>query len=81
MTEIKHTEHVMTVTRRTHEIVLTGRQIADMVLLMHGIPPGGRDVRVTFDVPCGGDYSGLTLDVSTQSPITITWTETEETKT
>lgn len=67
-----------TTTRKTSTIVLTGRQIADMVLLAHGIPPGGRDVRVTFDVPCGGDYSGETLAVTTANPLTIEWTETEE---
>jgi hypothetical protein len=61
--------------KRTSMIVLTGRQIAEMVLREHGIPVGNRDVHVTFDVPGKRGQSNQAIHVSTRCPITVTWTE------
>lgn len=62
--------------KKTSMIVLTGRQIAEMVLREHGIPVGNRDVHVTFDVPSKDTRTGTkTVNVSTRCPITVTWTE------
>lgn len=61
--------------KKTSMIVLTGRQIAEMVLREHGIPVGNRDVHVTFDVPSKDGRSNKTVNVSTRCPITVTWTE------
>lgn len=42
------------------------------------VPATAKDVTVTFRVPDGGDYSGVTLDVEDALPVTVTWvTETE----
>jgi hypothetical protein len=35
------------------------------------------NARVSFEVPCGGDWSGYMLDVDKDHPIHVTWTTSE----
>jgi hypothetical protein len=79
-TDTRTRVEVVTTTKRTSTITLTGRMIAEMVMREHDIPLGSVDVQVTFDVPGGGDWSNETINVSTDHPITVTWTQTQETR-
>lgn len=59
---------VTTVTTTRLKIVLDGNRLKKAL----GLPDSAT---VTFTVPNGGDYSGRTLDVDKDSPITVSWTE------
>lgn len=66
-----------TTVRRDCELILTSDHIRAL-LSKSGIHiPDG--VTVQFTVPRGGDYSGMTLDIDEENPLTIRWyTQTTE---
>ena len=69
-------EVVTTKVTKTHRLEMSGRNIISM-LRSDGldVPP---NATVTFEVPTGGDYSGMTVDVNGDHPVTISWTTHEE---
>jgi len=53
-----------------HELELTQEEILDMLKVRYPDQfKEGRAMSVTFRVPSGGDYSGLTLDIDKDTPI------------
>lgn len=74
--EIKTSLTTTTETTRVSTILLTGKQIADMVCEVNGVRLSGR-ISVTFDVPGGADWSNTTLEIDEEHPVTVTWTEVD----
>ena len=61
------------VVRTTYEVKLRGSHIIDMLNEQcHSIP---HSASVTLNIPMGGDYSGMSLDVNGHTPVTVRWEE------
>jgi len=71
-------KRIAVTTRTEYAVTISGVEILDM-LRERGmkIPPMAQ---VTFDVPSGGDYSGMTIDINVDNPVTVSWKTTEESK-
>lgn len=66
---------VTTQTTVVTELTLVGDDIIDMLRVKYpDVFKEGRAMSVTFRVPSGGDYSGLTLDIDDVNPIIATVT-------
>lgn len=50
-----------------------GDLIQTLINIGYDVP---RNAEVFIHVPGGGDWSNMNLDVDSDSPLTITWTET-----
>jgi len=65
----------VTTVQKTHTIKLTG---ADIIELMeengHEISKEG-NIKVTFTVPGGADWSGMEIEIDNDYPIEVEWTE------
>ena len=62
----------MKITQRTTKRVtyeLLGSDIAKLL----NIPEGASGIEVTVQVPSGGDYSGMTLDVDEDMPVVVSF--------
>ena len=62
-------EVLASTTTRVH---LTGKDIVQLLVDASEIEPGGFEkLTVTFNVPTGGDYSGMTLDMLQDCDLTV----------
>jgi len=52
-------------------ITLTKEDIIEFLRMKQKNVPDNAEV--SFDVPSGGDYSGVTLDIDSDNPITVTY--------
>ena len=74
---------VNTVTTRTFELQLNGRDIIDCVRQElkaqggHNIADLPDNAEVTFYVPGGGDWSNTSIDITDEYPIRISWKITD----
>lgn len=51
-------------------IQLTGKDIIRLLVAANKIK-ATKETTVTIDIPSGGDYSGMTLDIDKDCPITV----------
>jgi hypothetical protein len=70
---------IRTTTTSKHRLELTRKEIIEALQNDNYCVPNNAEVFV--EVPGGGDYSNTTLDLDSDVPLIITWTETSETKT
>lgn len=72
----KQTLNVHTVTTRRLTVQLDRK---DLVTFLESkgfkIP---RDASVYFQVPGGADWSGMAIDIDSDNPVTVAWSELEE---
>lgn len=65
-----------TTTTKQRVIKLTGQQIIELLRKAgHDVP---YNAEVSFLVPSGGDYSGMTVDIGLCDPVTVKWVEITE---
>lgn len=73
MPEIKHETKVTTVTE--HTVTITKNDLLRWLKRREGLDPKDQSVRVTIQVPRGGDYSGDILDLDDIGGVTVYWLE------
>jgi len=57
----------------THTVTLSGKDIIDMLHEMGTSYTPGANATVEFEVPSGGDYSGMSVDFLSEERVTVTW--------
>jgi len=57
----------------THTVTLSGKDIIDMLHEMGTNYAPGANATVEFEVPSGGDYSGMSVDFLSEERVTVTW--------
>lgn len=67
-----------TVTTRRLTIELSREDLLEFLETKGLKPPQLVNASVYFQVPSGGDWSGMDIDIDKDHPVTVTWTETEE---
>jgi len=77
MSTLKLTKSITTTTKKSITIKLTAEDIISLLASDGALPPDAYDcTEVSFDVPGGGDYSNMRLDIDRDCPVTATY-ETE----
>jgi hypothetical protein len=72
MSEVITTKVVTTTVKKT--VTLDRKAIQRLLAqVMSGVPV---DANIYIDIPGGGDWSNTSLDISSDNPVTIEWTET-----
>lgn len=70
-------EHIIaTKTTRSHRIKITGNIILEYLKLQ--IPNIPDNAEVYFEVPSGGDWSGMKVDINDDNPVVVIFHESEE---
>jgi hypothetical protein len=59
----------------THEVSVSGTELLEL-LREHFKQVIPQHARVCVQVPRGGDYSGIELEIDQYCPITVTWSQT-----
>jgi len=67
-----------TVIKTVNKIELDADDLRLMMVKHHKVPKGAV-VRIYFQVPGGGDWSGEVVDISSHSPLTVEWETKVET--
>lgn len=62
------------------QIELTGKDIVEILSSKGFLPKLTKDYRVYINVPTGGDYSGMELEIDEMTPLIITYTEANKSK-
>ncbi len=65
---------VRTETKTSYSIELSGADIIN--LLNEAGVAAPKNAVVEFDVPGGGDWSNMSVDIDQDNPVTVRWTET-----
>ncbi len=63
-----------TMVRKVVFVSLDDKSIIGL-LTAAGMIPEGASPQVIFRVPCGGDYSGMDVEVDESHPVTVRWEE------
>ena len=63
--------------RITHTVKLTGEDITEMLANCGTDYTANDTATVKFKVPSGGDHSGMSVDVTEENCVTVTWTTDE----
>lgn len=63
-------------TEKTTTIKLTKEDILELLKASAIIKTASTFINVRFDVPTGGDYSGMSVEIDKDNPVVVTYTET-----
>lgn len=72
--------HTSVLEKRTMTLALTGEAIVTMLSIIGLVPEDvdPKDVKVTFTVPGGGDWSYTDIDINQKDPIRVEYTTRKE---